>query len=446
MAARSARLATAGGCAAVLALAACSAGSSTTPTHASPAPGRSSPGASGPATPTAAPVSTVIAGQPGAPPKIPGALSPAQLVAAYDVGPLLSQGITGKGQTIAIIDPFGSPAIKQDLAAYDRAWHLPPPPSFQVITPEGLIPPFRPSGNRIHAVRETTMDVEAAHVMAPGAAILLVEMPSLRDFANAMVHVIQNDLASVMSLSLDNTEANFPSLRPFHRAILGAGQPGTLVTIVAATGDYGAANLNTDGTLYRTPQVGWPASDPLVVAVGGTRLGAQPSSAPVAPATSWPDSNGGRSTVFARPSFQRTVAGVAGRWRAVPDISLTASPKSGLEMYTTASSAGAAPGDDWSINYGASLATPLFAGIVALADQAAGRPLGPLNPLLYQLAAQHDPGIIDVQGPGNTFRRGRLTVRGYPAGPGYDLVTGLGTIDAAKLVPDLVRLASQEAN
>ena len=90
-------------------------------------------------------------------------------------------------------------------------------------------------------------------------------------------------------------------------------------------------------------------------------------------------------------------------------------------------------------------AAPLFAGVVALADQAAGRPLGLISPLLYRLAAQHDPGIIDVQGPGNTFGHGHRSVRGFPAGPGYDLVTGLGTIDAAKLVPDLVRLARQEA-
>jgi hypothetical protein len=69
-----------------------------------------------------------------------------------------------------------------------------------------------------------------------------------------------------------------------------------------------------------------------------------------------------------------------------------------------------------------------------------------INPLLYQLAAQHDPGIVDVQGQGNTFRAGHVTVRGFPAGPGYDLVTGLGTIDAAKFVPDLVRLARQEAS
>jgi subtilase family serine protease len=446
MAARSARLAL-GGCAAVLALAACSAGHSA-PTAApvpssSPTPGH----VSSTTEPDAGSVSPVIAGQPGGPPKIPGALSPAQLVTAYDIGPLLARGITGKGQTIAIIDPYGSPTIKQDLAAYDKAWQLAAPPSFRVITPEGQIPPFRPTANRVHAVRETTMDVEAAHVMAPGAAILLVETPSLQEFANAMVYVISHDLASVISLSLDDSEANFPSLWPFHRAILGAGQPGSLVTLVAATGDYGATNLKTDSQhLYRTPQVGWPASDPLVVAVGGTRLGAQPPSAPVAPATSWPHSNGGRSRVFTRPPWQNAVAGVAGRWRAIPDISLAASRKSGLEMYTTARSGGAAPGYDWSINYGASLAAPLFAGVVALADQEAGRALGPINPLLYRLAAQHDPGIIDVQGPGNTYRHGGLEVRGFPAGPGYDLVTGLGTIDAAKFVPDLVRLARQEAH
>ena len=431
----------------MLALAACSAGSSTTTTHASPGPSGSPTAGQVSSTtePDAGSPSRVIAGQPGAPPKIPGALSPAQLVAAYDTGPLLAKGITGQGQTIAIIDPFGSPTIRQDLAAYDKAWQLPAPPSFQVITPEGPIPPFRAAGSQIHAVRETTMDVEAAHVMAPGAAILLVEMPSLTDLARAMVYVIQHHLASVMSISAGDAEANFPSLRPFHRAILDAGRPGSLVTLVAATGDYGATDLKTDNTLYRSPHVGWPASDPLVVAVGGTRLRAQPPSAPVAPATSWPDSNGGRSTVFARPPWQNAVARVAGRWRAVPDISLAASPKSGLEMYTTASSVAAKPGYDWSINYGASLAAPLFAGVVALADQAAGRTLGPVNPLLYRLAAQHDPGIIDVQGPGNTFRHGGLEVRGFPAGPGYDLVTGLGTIDAAKFVPDLVRLAREEA-
>jgi subtilase family serine protease len=149
--------------------------------------------------------------------------------------------------------------------------------------------------------------------------------------------------------------------------------------------------------------------------------------------------------VFARPSYQRTVAEVAGRWRAVPDISLDASPGGALEMYATPRSIGFPRADKWSPNAGTSLATPLFAGVVALAGQLAGRPLGLINPLLYQLAAQHDPGIVDVQGQGNTFHASHVTIRGFPAGPGYDLVTGLGTIDAAKFVPDLAWLALGKA-
>src|SRR5215470_16646004 len=166
MAAHSARLAL-GGCAAVLALAACSAGSSATVKHVSPGPsGSPTAGRATPAAPAAAPVSTVIAGTPGAPPKDPRVLSPAQLVAAYDAGPLLSRGITGKGQTIVIIAAFGSPTIQQDLAGYDKAWRLPAPPSFRIIAPVGAIPPFRPSQERHFWASETTQDVEAAHLMA----------------------------------------------------------------------------------------------------------------------------------------------------------------------------------------------------------------------------------------------------------------------------------------
>jgi hypothetical protein len=201
MAARSARLAL-GGCAAVLALAACSAGSSTTTKHASPA--------SSPATPAAASPKPVIAGEPGAPPRIGGGLSPAQLVAAYDTGPLYSQGITGKGQTIVIVDPFGSPTIERDLAAYDKAWHLAAPPSFRIIAPAGPVPPFRPTGARTGAAVETTLDVESAHLLAPGAGILLVETPTAEtegtagfpEIVRAEEYVIRHHLGSVISMSL----------------------------------------------------------------------------------------------------------------------------------------------------------------------------------------------------------------------------------------------------
>ena len=453
MAARSARLAL-GGCAAVLALAACSAGKSASAPPASPGPsGSPTAGQAGSVTsPAAGPVSTVIAGAPGAPPKDPRVLSPAQLVAAYDAGPLLSRGITGKGQTVVIIAAFGSPTIKRDLAAYDKAWRLQAPPSFRVIAPVGAIPPFHPSQERDFWASETTQDIEAAHLMAPGASLLLVEIPSakmsvrtgLPDLVKALQYVIRHRLGRVISMSLSVTEIAYPTAR-LHRAVVQAGLARSMITIVASTGDQGAAGWKFDGQhLYPAPEAHWPASDPQVTAVGGTRLGDQPPSASVAPATSWPDSGGGRSAVFARPSYQRTVASVAGRSRAVPDISMDASTASALELYATPSSVGAT--GNWNGAYGTSLATPLFAGLVALADQAAGRPLGVIDPLLYQLAAQHDPGIVDVRGPGNTFTYRGTTVRGFPAGPGYDLVTGLGTIDAAKFVPDLVRLARQEAH
>ena len=87
-----------------------------------------------------------------------------------------------------------------------------------------------------------------------------------------------------------------------------------MITLVAASGDDGAAGLMMPGkTVYRTPQIGWPPSDPLVIAVGGTRPGTQSPGKITAPATAWPQSGGGRSVVFPRPRFQQPLAGIAGR-------------------------------------------------------------------------------------------------------------------------------------
>jgi subtilase family serine protease len=97
----------------------------------------------------------------------------------------------------------------------------------------------------------------------------------------------------------------------------------------------------------------------------------------------------------------------------------------------------------WSLTCGTSEATPEFAAIVALADQVAGHPLGLINPALYQLEAEHAPGIVDVTSGSNTvsFAQGTgdkpVTVKGYPAGKGYDLVTGVGTVDARQFVYEL---------
>jgi hypothetical protein len=104
---------------------------------------------------------------------------PTQYQQAYDMNPLYSNGLTGKGKTIVIVDSFGSPTIQNDLATFDQAYGLPAPPSLKVIAPEGAIPPFDGSAGSVQSNWgvETSLDVEYAHAMAPGANILLVETP-----------------------------------------------------------------------------------------------------------------------------------------------------------------------------------------------------------------------------------------------------------------------------
>ncbi len=130
-----------------------------------------------------------------------------------------------------------------------------------------------------------------------------------------------------------------------------------------------------------------------------------------------------------------------GRHRGVPDISMSAACDGAVVTYA---SFGGAPAG-WSPSCGTSEATPLFAGIIALADQVAGHRLGPVNPALYRLAAAHAPGIVDVTTGTTTvsFSQGgrRHTVRGFAARPGYDLASGLGTVNAARFVPELAAAA-----
>lgn len=147
---------------------------------------------------------------------------------------------------------------------------------------------------------------------------------------------------------------------------------------------------------------------------------------------------GGLSAVFPRPAYQDSVKSVVGTQRGTPDVSLSAAVDGAALVYL------GFLGTNSGIYLigGTSEATPLFAGIVAVADQAAGHDLGQLNPRLYTLAATPGHGIVDVTTGNNTvtftqFNR-TFTVPGYLAAPGYDLASGLGTVDGAKLVSELV--------
>jgi subtilase family serine protease len=395
---------------------------------------------------------------------------PGQLRQAYNVWPLYRKGITGTGETIVIVDSFGSPTIKHDLGVFDATYNISAPPSFTIIQPAGAVPPYNASSNRAGWAGETTLDVEYAHSMAPGASILLVETPTSENegttgfpqIVAAEEYVINNHLGGVISQSFSATEQTFPtaqSLLNLRSAYIDAAEPSNNVTVLAAAGDSGAADVEfNESTYYSFPVTSWPDSDPLVTGIGGTQLHLDAAGNRIAPDSVWNDTfdaaaneyvsgnagpsplagGGGRSIIFQRPSWQDGVAKVVGAHRGVPDVSMSAACDGSVNTYQ--SFAGQAAG--WYPTCGTSEATPLFAGVVALADQFAGHPLGVINPALYALLAAKAPGIVDVTKGNNTVefeQGGKLeTVAGFPALPGYDLASGVGTVNVAKFVPELV--------
>ncbi len=395
--------------------------------------------------------------RPASQPASPGGLVPSQLVAAYDLGPLRAKGIDGAGQTIVIVDSFGSPTIAHDLATFDSYFGLPAPPSFRVIQPAGKVPPYsRRGGNGAGWAGETTLDVEWAHAMAPGARIVLVETPTSENegttgfpqIVAAETYVLKHHLGQVISQSFAATEQTFGSKASVLRlrsAYLLADRDH--VTVLAASGDQGATGDTYNmSTQYTTRAVSWPATDPLVTAVGGTQLDLRANGTRRTPDVAWDDSGGGKSIFFSRPSYQNSVRKVTGDHRGVPDISMDASCNSAVAVYQSFPGNG---GGSWTPYCGTSVATPLFAGIVALADQVAGhgKPhgLGLINPAIYRMEASHDKGIVDIRRGNNTYvftRNGHTyTVRGFSALKGYDLVSGVGTVNAAYFVPELANLA-----
>ena len=397
---------------------------------------------------------------------------PAQIQQAYNLPVLYGKGVTGKGATIVIVDSFGSPTITNDLTMFDRQFGLPAPPSFRIIRPAGAIPRYNSSNSEMVGwAGETSLDVEYAHAIAPEASILLVETPvaetegvmGFPQIVKAEEYVINRHLGGVISQSFGATENTFPSKASLN-ALRGAYTDAERhhVTVLAASGDDGATAAGLDGqTFYTFPVTAWPASDPLVTGVGGTQLHLDTNGNRQSPDTVWNDTysaaaqqfvngdsgpsplaaGGGKSIFFARPPYQNPVQKVVGRTRGVPDISMSAACNGSVDVYQ---SFGGQPAG-WSPTCGTSEASPLFAGIVALADQVAHHPLGLINPALYAMAARHLPGLVDVTSGNNTvsFTQGgkKHTVHGFTAGPGYDLASGIGTVNAADFVPELATLA-----
>jgi subtilase family serine protease len=380
--------------------------------------------------------------------------NPLQYRTAYDLNPLYRKGITGKGRTIVIVDSFGSPTVQHDLDVYSKQFGL---PSTKVdVVKWGKVPPFDPKNSDMTGwAGETTLDVEMAHAVAPGAKIVLVEtavaetegVTGLPEMMNAEKYLIDHGVGDVISQSFGATENTFPgfdkgdfsSIKKLRYAYEDANLKH--VTVLASSGDGGATDLMADGKTYYKQRVNsWPSSDPLVTSIGGTQLHLNDKGVRVKPDSVYNDNGaggGGQSHVFTRPAFQNGVKNVVGTRRGTPDISMAAAVNGGAWIYSSFDPTATG----WDVSGGTSEASPLFSGIIALADQAAGHRVGNIQEALYRLlqrSAHHDKstGIVDVNdGTDNSY----AGVTGYKAVNGYDMATGVGILDALRFVPALAR-------
>jgi subtilase family serine protease len=404
--------------------------------------------------------------------------TPPGIQSSYNLPALYDEGLTGAGRTIAIVDSFGYDQAADDLKAFSTAYGLPlmcgmpdvacQPGMAKFSTlqlgnhqvkapPDGSQAPQQEASNAWSV--EVALDIEYAHTVAPGANILLVTTPTaetlgvqgLPQMMDAEQYVVDHHLADVVTQSFGTAEGAFGSTASLQN-LRHAFHTGTAagITFLASSGDNGSTGsakqpVGQGGTTLPTPEVGWPASDPLVTAVGGTNLCTSPFDGTVVdsvdgPATpddscrsgdretAWNGSGGGFSHVFARPDYQSGVAAVPSGARGVPDISMNASCGTYVVVLDTAPGYGG-----YYRVCGTSEASPMFAGVVAIADQAAGHDLGNINDALYNGSLA---GTYDVT-KGDNVQAGS-GVPGYSAGPGWDAVTGQGTpADAQAFVHSL---------
>lgn len=375
--------------------------------------------------------------------------NPLQYRQAYDLNPLYRAGVTGKGRTIVVVDSFGSPTIQHDLDVYSAQWGI-RSSTVQVVR-WGGVPPFDPT-NPDHTgwAGESTLDVEMAHAVAPDARIVLVEtgvaetegVTGLPEMMDAEKYMIDHGVGDVITQSFGATENTFPgfdkgdfsSIRKLRYAFQDAARNG--VTVLASSGDGGATDAMADGaTDYPYPVNSWPSADPLVTSIGGTQLHLDDAGNRTAPDSVYNDfgaGGGGRSHVFGRPAYQNGVSGVVGARRGTPDISMAAAVDGGAWVYSSFDPTATG----WDVYGGTSEAAPLFSGIIALADQLGGHRVGDIHQALYAPAegGAGRTGVVDVADGTNTTYDG---VTGYTAVKGYDMATGVGTLDAARFVPAL---------
>jgi subtilase family serine protease len=422
--------------------------------------------------------------------------TPSDILAAYDVQRLHDEGITGKGQTIVIVDSYGSPTAASDLQTFSTAFGL-PTPDLTIVYPTGK-PAYNNAvdGSQVGWAFETSLDLQWAHAIAPDAKLVLVasnpaETEGVQGFPSMFIgeqYAVSHYPGAVISQSFAVTEQSFQAAAPtqvakFDQVYQQAKD--ARVTVIGSSGDSGTANPDKQGRLYPYPTVNWPSSDPLVTSAGGTwlqygwrwdpQVSAGAFYACLATASDpntclasylnyttgagrteavWKEdwlmaaTGGGRSVLFSTPSFQSDISnGVLQGRRGIPDVSWNAAVDGGVLVYT--SFPGVRAG--WHVVGGTSASSPQLAGLIALTNQLASdsgkKPVGYLNPLLYQLSAS-DFNDVTPQTFGSGAGQVTLdsnaeygtTIAGMPTTSGWDLTTGFGSPSAYSFVHDLANL------
>ena len=396
-------------------------------------------------------------------PLFSGQVSPAQLRHAYGIDQISFTGPdgttvagNGSGQTIAIVEEGVDPTLGADLTTFDQFYGIPAPPSFSVVDQNGV------TTQNVDIVGEASLDVEWAHAVAPGASIVVYNAAydpndataSFENLLEAMQQASQLPGVSVVTLSYGEPESVIAAAGLDEQSF-DTDFTTPNVTFLAAAGDSG---IYGDGG--RAVAANYPSASPNVVSVGGTSIvidsaGDYPGTG-ASGEVAWGDGTdsgsansgggggGGLSAVEPEPSWQSAAipAGIDSvNARALPDVSMDSGSAQEYDVFTStlSGSSDSASAVGWLGDAGTSAASPIWAGLIAIADQgrvlAGGTPLTGYTqtlPALYSLPASDFHDIIY----GNN---------GDPAGPGYDLATGLGTPVANLLVPDLASygIASQ---
>ena len=327
--------------------------------------------------------------------------SPAQMSTAYGFDQIPSAG-DGRGKTIAIVDAYGSPNIQSDLDTFCSQYGL-PQQNITIVYPYG-----KPTTTDSGWAGETTLDVEWAHAMAPGARIVLVIAPDNYSSLDSCISYAATNPsvgATAVSMSFSIDEIYDPSFPAYFDPLMS----NKAVTFLASTGDAGQ-------------EVNWPCASSNCLAVGGTTLSYNNFTG--YSETGWSGSGGGVSSEEGIPSWQVGFPGIANTGRSMPDVSMDADPYTGASVYFTDPAGGSG---GWYVYGGTSLSAPMWAGLIARSASLGAIYTNRFMNTLYnacRTSATYKKTIRDITVGNN----------GYPCLVGYDLVTGLGSPIANQVV------------